>query len=133
VDAARPPAVTVAAILLGFLGLFDLLGGLLIVIGGLLFSAVFAGVLGTLGTGAVILGGAVAVLGVAAMVTAVAIWNRRPWAWATGLVLALAGAVFPLLRMGGDDVVAPLLTAVLHGLVAVLLVLPDSRRALGGD
>jgi len=131
VDPRRPVAVSAAALLLGLLGLFDLLGGLLIAVGGALFGAVFAGVLGMLGQAAVLVGAGLALLGVAAIVTAVALGRLRPWAWSTALALALLGAVFPLLRTGGEDVLAPLLTAALHAVVVVLLLLPDSRRALG--
>jgi hypothetical protein len=131
VDARRPVSVSAAALLLGFLGLFDLLGGLLIGTGGLLFGAVFAGALGTIGQAAVLVGAGLALLGVAAVVTAVALGRLRPWAWSTALALALLGAVFPLLRVGGEDVLAPLFTAALHAAVVLLLLLPDSRRALG--
>lgn len=134
-------AVRAAAMLLGFLGVFGALAGVVIVVGSAFLGATFAGVLGWLATvdgpaGGVLVplvGAAGVVVGVGQAVAGLALWRSttsgsggaRRWA----LVLAGAGAALVALRLGPEDPLGLGITLGLHVLVAGLLLAGGSGAA----
>ena len=117
----RPLAVTVAAILLVLLSLFDFPWP---------YEIFFPGAEGP--PAALLYSGYV--LGVVGLVAAVGLWMLKPWSyWATIVVCALnflLGAPGVVLAPGAGLNAVIAVTEVVAILIIVLVVLPDSRRAL---
>ena len=129
----RPAAASAAAFLLALLGVFGLVGGLLITVGSLMFDVTFAGLLGSMGGLVVVVGVVGVVVGVAQIAVAFGLWRLWASAWTAALGLVVVGAVLALLRLGPQDLGGPFITIALHAAVGVLLLLPTTRAAFGRD
>src|SRR5215217_5804464 len=104
----RPLALSVAAILLVLLCLFDFPWPYEILFPGVEAPPAFLNYLGY-------------VVGVVGLVAAVGLWMLKPWSYWTTIVVCAPGAAL-------KAVIA--VTEVVAVLIIVLVVLPDSRRAL---
>src|SRR5215212_4982953 len=117
----RPLPVTAAAILLVLLSLFDFPWPYEILFPGAEEAPAFLNYAGY-------------VLGVVGLVAAVGLWMLKPWSyWTTIVVCALnflSGAPGVVLAPGAGLNVVIAVTEVVAILIIVLVVLPDSRRAL---
>jgi hypothetical protein len=117
----RPLPVTVAAILLVLLSLFDFPLPYMLLFPGVEEPPAF-----------VIYSGYV--LGIVGLVVAVGLWMMKPWSfWATIIVCVLnllSGAPGIILGPNAGIQVTSAVLAVVTVLIIVLVVLPDSRRAL---
>jgi uncharacterized membrane protein (DUF2068 family) len=118
---SRPLLVTVAAILLVLLSLFDFPWPYEILFPGVEAPPAFLNYLGY-------------VVGVVGLVAAVGLWMLQPWSyWTTIVVCALnflLGAPGVLMAPGAALKAVIAVTEVVAVLIIVLVVLPDSRRAL---
>src|SRR5215210_4134334 len=117
----RPLPVTVAAILLVLLSLFDFPWPYMLLFPGVEEPPAFLNYLGY-------------VLGVVGLVAAVGLWMLKPWSyWTTIVVCALnflLGAPGVVFAPGAALKAVIAVTEVVAVLIIVLVVLPDSRRAL---
>jgi hypothetical protein len=123
---SRPPTVTVAAILLVLLSLFDFPW---------LYQLLFPGFIGAMEPPAFIIYSGY-VLGIVGIVVAIGLWRLNKWSfWATIVVCVLnflsgaPGVVFAPGALKGVIVVGEVVAV----LIVVLVVLPSSRRALSGS
>ena len=118
---SRPQSVTVAAILLVLLSLFDFPWPYELLFPGLEAPPAF---LNYLGYG----------VGIVSIVAAVGLWMLKPWSyWTTIVVCALnflLGAPGVIFAPGTALKAVIAVTEVVAILIIVLVVLPDSRRAL---
>ena len=121
---ARPQPVTVAAILLVLLSLFNFPW---------IYELLFPGAEGP--PPALLYSGYV--VGVVGLVAAVGLWMLKPWSyWTTIVVCALnflLGAPGVVFAPGATLKALIAVTEVVAILIIVLVVLPDSRRALADD
>ncbi len=85
---ARPVGVTLLGVLVFIVGLFLLLGGILVLALGSLFFFAGGGLLGGLGAVAVAVGAFILFMGVLGIAVAVGLWNLRPWARVMALIFA---------------------------------------------
>src|SRR5215218_5246165 len=117
----RPLAVTVAAILLVLLSLFDFPWPYELLFPGVEAPPAFLNYLGY-------------VVGIVGIVAAVGLWMLKPWSyWTTIVVCALnflLGAPGVIFAPGATLKALIAVTEVVAILIIVLVVLPDSRRAL---
>src|SRR5215212_2461991 len=117
----RPLAVTVAAILLVLLSLFDFPWPYEILFPGVEEPPAFLNYLGY-------------VLGVVGLVAAVGLWMLKPWSYWTTIIVCvlnfLLGAPGVVLAPGAALKVLIAVLEVVAVLIIVLVVRPDSRRAL---
>src|SRR5215208_2334394 len=117
----RPLALSVAAILLVLLSLFDFPWPYELLFPGVEEPPAFLNYSGY-------------VVGVVGLVAAVGLWMLKPWSyWTTIVVCALnflLGAPGVLLAPGAGLNAVIAVTVVVAVLIIVLVVLPDSRRAL---
>ena len=123
---SRPPTVTVAAILLVLLSLFDFPW---------LYQLLFPGFMGAMEPPAFVIYSGY-VLGIVGIVVAIGLWRLNKWSyWATIVVCVLnfllgaPGVVFAPGALKGVIVVGEVVAV----LIVVLVVLPSSRRALSGS
>src|SRR5215211_7591314 len=118
---SRPQSVTVAAILLVLLSLFDSPWPYELLFPGVEAPPAFLNYLGY-------------VVGIVGIVAAVGLWILKPWSyWTTIVVCALnflLGAPGVLMAPGAALKAVIAVTEVVAILIIVLVVLPDSRRAL---
>jgi hypothetical protein len=118
---SRPLAVTVAALLLVLLSLFDLPFPWLLLFPGVEEPPAFVIYTGI-------------VLGIVGFVVAVGLWLMKAWSlWATIIVCVLnflLGAPGVVMAPAAAMRVTVLVTEVVTVLIVVLVVLPSSRRAL---
>jgi hypothetical protein len=121
---SRPPTVTVAAILLVLLSLFDFPW---------LYQLLFPGFIGAMEPPAFIIYSGY-VLGIVGIVVAIGLWRLNKWSfWATIVVCVLnflSGAPAVVFGPGGALKAVIVVGEVLAVLIIVLVVLPSSRRAL---
>jgi hypothetical protein len=118
---SRPPTLTVAAILLVLLSLFDFPWPYMLFFPGAVAPPAFLNYLGY-------------VLGIAGIVVAIGLWMMQKWSyWATIVVCVLnflLGAPGVLLAPGGALKGVIVVGEVVAVLIIVLVVLPSSRGAL---
>ena len=121
---SRPPTVTVAAILLVLLSLFDFPW---------LYQLLFPGFIRAMEPPAFILYSGY-VLGIVGIVVAIGLWRLNKWSfWATIVVCVLnflSGAPGVVFAPGGALKAVIVVGEVLAVLIIVLVVLPSSRGAL---
>jgi hypothetical protein len=113
----RPGAVTAAAVVLILFGSILGLIGLLVMLGGALFSSIkdtpeLAGQLGAVddsfGVFILVLGAILAAWGALQVISAVYVLSRRTWARITAMILAILGALIGLASIiPGESGVAP--------------------------
>src|SRR5215203_3008999 len=120
---SRPPTVSVAAILVVLLSLFDFPWLYRLLFPGVVEPPAFLNYLGY-------------VLGIAGIVVAIGLWMMQKWSlWATIVVCVLnfllgaPGVVFAPGALKGVIAVGEVLVVLI---IVVLVVLPSSRRALAG-
>ena len=118
---SRPQSVTVAAILLVLLSLFDFPWPYELLFPGVEAPPAFLNYLGY-------------VVGIVGIVAAVGLWMLKPWSyWTTIVVCALnflLGAPGVIFAPGTALKALIAVTEIVAILIIVLVVLPDSRRAL---
>jgi hypothetical protein len=128
VPSSRPLELRLAAVLAVVLGVFGLMGGLLIALGGLLFGVRFAGLLEGAGDLVVFVGTAYALAGAVMLAAGWGLWTGDAWGRILAPAGAAVGAVMALARSGPEDPVGPLVTAALHAVVLLLVVVPAIRH-----
>jgi uncharacterized membrane protein (DUF2068 family) len=118
---SRPLPVTVAAILLVLLSLFDFPWPYELLFPGVEAPPAFLNYLGY-------------VVGIVGIVAAVGLWMLKPWSYWTTIVVSalnfLLGAPGVIFAPGATLKALIAVTEVVAILIIVLVVLPDSRRAL---
>src|SRR5215213_1552577 len=121
---SRPPTVSVAAILLVLLSLFDFPWLYWILFPGVAEPPAFLNYLGY-------------VLGIAGLLVAIGLWMMQKWGlWATIVVCVLnflSGAPGVLMAPGAALKAVIVVGEVVAVLIIVLVVLPSSRRALAAQ
>jgi hypothetical protein len=130
VPSPRQLELSLAAVLAVVLGIFGVMGGLLIMLGGLLFGAQFTGLLAGAGDLVVLAGGGYALAGMGLLAAAWGLWTRQGWARLVAPAAAVLGAALALARFGPGDPVGPLVTATLHIAVLLLVMIPAARESL---
>lgn len=127
----RPTGVTVLAVLAAIGGVLGIIGGL--ALAGL--GSLAAGLAGSadLGALAFVVGGAELVVGALYIAFAIGAWGGRPWAWATGIVVALANIVLPIVWViiGASSVASAAVSVVIAGVILYYLNQPSVKRFFG--
>lgn len=127
----RPTGVTVLAVLAAIGGVLGIIGGL--ALAGL--GSLAAGLVGSadLGALAFVVGGAELVVGALYIAFAIGAWGGRPWAWATGIVVALANIVLPIVWViiGASSVASAAVSVVIAGVILYYLNQPTVKRFFG--
>jgi hypothetical protein len=128
--ASRPTGITILAVLAAIGGVLGLLGGVaLLGLGGIAAGATgqaayfgFAGLIGIMSI----------VIAIASIAFAYGAWTLQPWAWALGMVLALASIVWSVvLIIGGASIFSQAITIVVYGVIAYYLNTPTVKTAFG--
>jgi hypothetical protein len=127
---ARPMGVTVIAILAAISGVFQIFGGLLLLLGSSALGVAFDSA--ALGGLAAVIGAVTLLMGVLLLVFAWGAWGLEPWAWTLGVVLqaiAIVLGLYNLLNGSGGGVISIAIAA----LITWYLFQPDVRRAFGRE
>ena len=120
----RPTGVTVLAVLALIGGVFGLIAGLGLMMGGALFGGMIGGAAGAAMGGMGFIGGIVNIgLAIAALAFAYGAWTLKPWGWALGIIAALANLLWIGVNVvvGGDIVNALIASAISILIWAVVL------------
>jgi hypothetical protein len=127
----RPTGVTILALLAAILGVLGIIGGLTIaglgsLSGGLMGSA-------DLGALAFVFGGAELIVGAVSLAFAIGAWSGRPWAWALGVIAALANIVLPIiwLLIGASSILNVAISLAISGIILYYLNQPTVKRFFG--
>ena len=135
--ATRPTGVTILAVLALIGGIFGLIAGLGLMMGG----ALLGGMMG--GSSGVALGGMAFIFGVLGIGIAIAelafaygAWTLKPWGWALGIIAALANLLFiVVMAVIGGDIVASLISSIISiaiwAVVLYYLTTPAVKAAFG--
>jgi hypothetical protein len=127
----RPTGVTVLAVLAAIGGVLGIIGGIALAgIGSLAFGLVGSADLGSL---AFVVGGAQLVVGALYLAFAIGAWGGRPWAWATGIVVALANIVLPIIWViiGASTIPSVAVSIVIAAVILYYLNQPNVKRFFG--
>jgi uncharacterized membrane protein (DUF2068 family) len=120
--------VTVIAILAAISGVFQIFGGVFLLIGSSALGMAFDSA--ALGGLAAVIGAITLVTGILLLVFAWGAWGLQPWAWTLGVVLeaiAIVLGLFNLFNGSGGAV----LSIAIAALITWYLFQPDVRRAFG--
>ncbi len=127
----RPTGVTILASLAAIGGVLGIIGGLAVA----LVGGVAGGLAGRadLGSLAFIGGGVEVVLGAIWLASAIGAWGGRAWAWATGIVIALANILLPIIGVviGWRSITYAAVTVVIAGIILYYLNQPNVKRFFG--
>ena len=133
----RPTGVTILAVLALIGGVFGLIAGLGLLMGG----ALLGGMVG--GSSGVALGGMAFIFGIVGLGIAVAelafaygAWTLKPWAWALGIIAAVANLLFIAVNavLSGDLVstlIASVISIAIWAVVLYYLNTPQVKAAFG--
>ena len=127
---ARPLGVTVIAILAAISGVFGILAGLTLLVGGTAVGiAVGSAALGGLAS---VIGAVTLVMSILMLAFAWGAWGLQPWAWTLGIVLQAIAIVMGLYNLfnGGSGAV---ISIALAAAITYYLFQPDVRRAFGRE
>jgi hypothetical protein len=128
--ATRPTGVTILAVLAFIGGILGLLGSLAIVLGGAVVSTVVAGAGGIL----VLLGLATLALSIVELALGYGFWALRTWAWQLGYILMALNVILALVTtIFGGSFISLIIDVVIAGIIAYYLNLPEVRRAFGAS
>ncbi|HYK96088.1 MAG TPA: hypothetical protein VE011_09525 [Candidatus Dormibacteraeota bacterium] len=124
----RPTGVTVLAVLAAIGGVLGILGGV---------ALLGLGSLAVAGTG--ILGGAIAIFGLIAIVQSVlalafayGAWTLKPWAWTLGIVAEAIGiALSVLFIINGSSITSQAISIIIAGAIIYYLMTPAVKAAFG--
>ena len=122
--AARPTGVTILAVLALIGGIFNVLGGLLALMGGSMAGAAVGGSQGA-AVGGMFFIFAVILLAVGILYLAFAYgaWTLKPWGWALGIIAALASLVFTAISVvTSGDMMASLTGSIIPIAVAAVII-----------
>lgn len=127
---ARPLGVTVIAILAAISGVFGIMAGLTLLVGGTAIG---------MAAGSAALGGLASLIGAITLIMAILMivfawgaWGLQPWAWTLGIVLqaiAIVLGLYNLLSGGTGSIISIVLAAA----ITWYLFQPDVRRAFGRE
>jgi hypothetical protein len=129
--------VTILAVLALIGGIFGLIGGLGLIAGGALLGGVVGGSQGVaLGSLAFIFGIVTLGIAIADLAFAYGAWTLKPWAWALGIIIALASLVWiAVTGLASGDLVGTITSSIisiaLWAIVLWYLNTPDVKRAFG--
>ena len=124
--AARPTGVTILAALAFIGGILGILGSLAIVLGG----AVVSTVSGSAGAFIMIFGLATLALSVVELFLGYGAWTLKAWAWQLGFILMALNIVVALLTfLSGGSLFSLLITLVFAAIIAYYLDTPEVRTA----
>jgi hypothetical protein len=118
----RPTGITILAVLAAIGGVFGLLGGFVIFLGGTVLFGALGGLLG------------LAYLAYAALLIAFAYgaWTLQPWAWALGVAVAAFGIILGVLFIiGGSSIVSQIISIVIDGAIIYYLNQPTIKSLFG--
>ena len=133
----RPQGVTILAVLALIGGIFGVIGGLGLMMGGALFGGMIGGAAGAaVGSMGFIYGIILLGLSIADLAFAYGAWTLKPWAWALGIIAAIANLLFIGVRVvtGGDimsALVASAISIVIWAVVLYYLTTPNVKTAFG--
>jgi hypothetical protein len=134
---ARPTGVTILAVLALIGGVFGLIAGLGLMMGGALLGGMMGGASGVaLGGMAFIFGVLTIGLAIAELAFAYGAWTLKPWAWALGIIAALANLVLiAISAVLSGDIVSSLIGSVISiaiwAVVLYYLNQPTVKSAFG--
>lgn len=125
---ARPQGVTILAVLAAIGGVLGILGGV---------ALLGLGSLAVAGTG--ILGGAIAIFGLIAIVQSVlalafayGAWTLKPWAWTLGIAAEAIGiALSVLFIINGSSITSQAISIIIAGAIIYYLMTPPVKAAFG--
>jgi hypothetical protein len=120
--------VTVIAILAAISGVFQIFGGLLLLLGSSALGIAFDSA--ALGGLAAVIGAVTLVIGILLLVFAWGAWGLQPWAWTLGVVLEAIAIVLGLFNLFNGSGGA-LISIAVAALITWYLFQPDVRRAFG--
>lgn len=124
--AARPTGVTILAALAFIGGILGILGSLAIVLGGVVVSTVS----GSAGAFFMIFGLATLALSVVELILGYGAWTLKAWAWQLGFILMALNVLVGLLTLiSGGSLFSFLITLVIAGIIAYYLDTPEVRTA----
>jgi hypothetical protein len=129
--------VTILAVLALIGGIFGLIGGLGLIAGGALLGGVVGGSQGVaLGSLAFIFGIVTLGIAIADLAFAYGAWTLKPWAWALGIIIALASLVWiAVTGLASGDLVGTITSSIISiaiwAIVLWYLNTPDVKRAFG--
>ena len=126
--AARPTGVTILAALAFIGGILGILGSLAILAGGAVATAVGAGPLAGF---LFIFGLATLALAVVEVILGYGAWTLQAWAWQLGYILMVLNVLVALLTLlSGGSLFSFLFTVVIAGVIAYYLDTPEVRSAV---
>jgi hypothetical protein len=131
--------ITILAILALIGGIFGLLGGLALIAGGALIGGAVGGSAGVAFGGFAFVAGVVTLgLAIAYLAFAYGGWTLKPWAWALGVIIALASIVWTVIGavLSGDIVGSILNVSTIISLAIAVVILyylntPTVKAAFG--
>jgi hypothetical protein len=133
----RPQGVTILAVLALIGGVFGLIAGLGLMMGGALFGGMMGGAQGAaLGGMAFIFGVAGIGIAIAELAFAYGAWTLKPWGWALGIIAAIANLLLIVVTaVIGGDIIASLIASVISiaiwAVVLYYLTTPSVKAAFG--
>ena len=136
-SAVRPTGVTILAVLALIGGIFGLIAGLGLMMGGALLGGMMGGSQGVaLGGMAFIFGVAGIGIAIAELAFAYGAWTLKPWGWALGIIAAIANLLFiVVMAVISGDLVASLISSVISiaiwAVVLYYLTTPQVKTAFG--
>ena len=92
-------------------------------IGGIIFLA--SGAVLLIGIGIIFLA-----LGIAYLVMAYGLWNGKPWAWTTTLILSVIGIILAVISISFGNI-GSILSIIIHGVVIYYLYRPNVKVYFG--
>ena len=135
--AVRPTGVTILAVLALIGGVFGLIAGLGLMMGGALFGGMMGGSQGVALGGMAFIFGVVGIgIAIAELAFAYGAWTLKPWAWALGIIAAIANLLLIVVSaVIGGDIIASLIASVISiaiwAVVLYYLTTPTVKTAFG--
>jgi hypothetical protein len=120
--------VTVLAILAAIAGVFAILGGLTLMVGGAAIGAAS----GSAGFGALasVVGAILLIQGIAYIAFAWGAWGLKPWAWTLGILLAAVSIVLGLFYILNGNW-SSIITIAIAAAITYYLFTPEVKRVFG--
>ena len=114
-QATRPTGVTILAVLALIGGIFGLLAGVTLLFGGALLGGMVGGSQGVaLGSMALIFGILGLAIAIAELAFAYGAWTLKPWAWALGIIAAIANLLLIVVSaVIGGDIMSALMSSII--------------------
>ena len=135
--AVRPTGVTILAVLALIGGIFGLIAGLGLMMGGALLGGMMGGSQGVALGGMAFIFGVLGIgIAIAELAFAYGAWTLKPWGWALGIIAAIANLLFiVVMAVISGDLIASLISSVISiaiwAVVLYYLTTPQVKPAFG--